>query len=60
MIKIEVKKLALSRSTVRKLTDEETKRVQGALPSIVCGSRASACCPCTGTSTIGPTQPLVC
>jgi hypothetical protein len=34
--------------------------VKGALPSIVCGSRASACCPCTGTSTIGPTQPMVC
>lgn len=24
------------------------------------GSRASACCPCTGTSTWGPTQPLFC
>lgn len=60
MLKLGVKKLELNRSTVRNLTAAESKNVKGALPSIVCGSRASACCPCTGTSTIGPSQPLIC
>ncbi len=60
MMKIEVKKLELNRTTVRRLTDEETRAVKGALPTLTCGSRASACCPCTGTSTWGPTQPLFC
>jgi hypothetical protein len=60
VLKIEVKKLELNRTTVRRLTEEEARSVKGALPTVRCGSRVSACCPCTGTSTIGPTQPLVC
>ena len=60
MQKLEVKKLTLNRDTVRKLTEDETKHVNGGLVTVRCTSKASACCPCTGTSTIGPTQSLIC
>lgn len=59
MQKLEIQKLTLNRDTVRKLTEDETKHVQGGA-TLRCGSKVSACCPCTGTSTIGPTQALVC
>uniref|UniRef100_A0A832I740 Uncharacterized protein n=1 Tax=Eiseniibacteriota bacterium TaxID=2212470 RepID=A0A832I740_UNCEI len=59
MHKLEGRKLTLNRETVRKLTEEESKQVNGGA-TLLCFSRLSACCPCTGTSTIGPTQPLYC
>ncbi len=59
MQKLVVQKLTLNRDTVRKLTEDEAKQVNGGA-TIRCGSKVSACCPCTGTSTIGPTQALVC
>lgn len=51
-----VKKLILSRDTLRKLND--TKPQQDSQKGV--GTRTTRCCPCTGTSTIGPTQPLIC
>ena len=46
------KKLVLNKETVRKLNDAELKKAVGG------GSQTTICCPCTGTSTIGPTRPV--
>ncbi len=55
MQKLEVKKLTLNRDTVRKLTEDEAKQVNGAAPTGI-----TVRCPCTSTSSYGPTRPLVC
>lgn len=53
------KKLTLNKEALRKLNDSELRRVVGGTGSFVCFSRASACCPCTGTSN-PPTSPVMC
>lgn len=57
--KLTTKKLTLNKETVRKLNDAELAKVAGGTGSIRCGSRASGCCPCTGTSN-PPTSPTMC
>lgn len=56
------KKLTLTKQTVRKLSDGELGRVVGGTGTgtLLCNfSRASGCCPCTGTSN-PPTSPTMC
>lgn len=55
------RKLTLNRETVRKLTENELTQVAGGTGSLAgCHfSRASGCCPCTGTSN-PPTSPSMC
>lgn len=58
MKKLSSTKLSLTKETVRKLDDSDLGHVAGGL-TLRCGSRVSACCPCTGTSN-PPTSPVMC
>jgi natural product precursor len=49
-----VKKLRLNKETVRKLNDAELKRAVGGTGLTVKG------CDCKGTSTYGPSEPMIC